>query len=619
MTETEMPRWLSRSVDREIDHVLGNDNAEITLVEYGSYACPHCRAANEEIARLRDHFGDRVRYVFRHLPIAGVPLAMRAAELAESTRNEEEFWHVHLKLMTRSAELTAEDIVVVTADLGLTDPEPAAEAQRELTARNRVEADIASARASGVRFTPTFFINERRYDGPWDESSISDAMLGRLGHRVQSAALDFASWGPSAGALLLIATIVAVVISNTSFGVAFDHILHTGLGLVLGDTRFQLSLLHWINDGLLSIFFIVVGLEIKRELTVGRLTTLSTATLPIAAAIGGMIVPALMYFFLIPDGPWSHGWGIPMATDTAFAVALIVAMGRRVPVELRIFLTAAAIVDDIGSIAVVAIFYSSGIDLWYTAAAGIMVVLLWMLNSAHVYRASAYLLCGAFLWVFVYASGFHASLAGILFALFIPTRAPANLPALMMQADTIIAAEAKGRDALRHGPSLPALRLLDAIHDRIESPADRMLRYAGARSSYLILPIFALANAGVEFETSMWSGHSILMIAIACALFIGKPLGILLACALVVGTGLARKPDAYSWQQLAGAASLAGIGFTMSLFIAGQALSVPVDFAAAKVAVFVGSILAAVIGSVLLLSERTTPTTEPTKTQGSHA
>ncbi|MBX5088320.1 Na+/H+ antiporter NhaA [Rhizobium lentis] len=600
---TDLNRWLDRPVDPSRDHVLGAASAELTLVEYGSYDCPHCRMANEEIARLRSHFGDRMRYVFRHLPIAGSDLALRAATVAETARSDEEFWHIHVRLMTRSSELTAEDIDAVTVDVG----GPGgfrSSAEAAAAAKARVEEDITSGRASGVRYTPTFFINDRRYDGPWDMSSMSDAMLGRLGHRVQSAAVDFASWGPSAGVLLLIASVVAVLLSNSAAGAMFEDLLHSEFAFMFGSAGFRLSALHWINDGLLTVFFIVVGLEIKRELTVGRLATINTAALPIAAAIGGMVAPALIYWLFLPAGPLSHGWGIPMATDTAFAVALIVMMGRRVPVELRVFLTAAAIVDDIGSIAVVALFYTSELQLAYALAACVVTSILWGLGRAHVYRVSVYLLFGVFLWIFVFASGLHASLAGIVLALFIPTRSAPNLPAMMVQANAIIAAEARSGDALRHGPSLPALRALDAIHDRIESPADRLLRHAGARTSYVILPLFALANAGVEFNAETLASHQPLMTAIATGLFVGKPLGIMLACAAAIQFGIARKPEAYSWQQLFGAAALAGIGFTMSLFIAGQAFRNSPEFAAAKIAVFGASLLSAVAGSALLLTSK---------------
>jgi NhaA family Na+:H+ antiporter len=601
MSQARLSNRLDRAVDEAYDHVLGPAAAQITLLEYGSYACPYCRAANEQIAEVRDKLGDRLRYVFRHRPIPGSDIARGAAELAERADDPEKFWQAHIELMTRSETLTEDDLRAVASDLSLAreDPEEAAEAARRATAR--VDADERSARASGVMITPTFFINGRRYDGPWDESSLADAMLGTLGHRVRSAALDFASWGPSAGVLLLLATLLAVALTNSPLGPGFAAFWEQDFGFALGDAGFRMSLQHWVNDGLLTIFFLVVGLEIKREFTVGHLASWRSAALPIAAAIGGMVAPAVLYMAVIPDGPWSHGWGVPMATDTAFAVALIVMMGERVPVELRIFLTAAAIVDDIGAIGVVAAFYSGDLHLGYLAAAALITGALALLNRSHVYRVAPYMLLGVALWACVHGGGLHATLAGVVLALFIPTRPPPDLRALTTQADTILTAEARhGDEVLRHGPSLPALRALDAIHDRLQSPADRLLRHAGARSSYVVLPLFALANAGVAMTPDVVGGHQSLMLAIMVGLVIGKPLGLVAASALAVGLRLAVKPEDYSWRQLAGAGALAGIGFTMSLFIAGQAFPAVSDFAAAKIAVFAASLLSAVIGVALL-------------------
>lgn len=607
MAQAMLANRLDRPVDEASDHILGPSNADITLVEYGSYDCPHCRAANERIAEIRDQFGDRLRYVFRHRPITDSDIARRAAELAEHS-DPDRFWDAHIALMTRSKTLTEDDLIAVANDLGLAheDLEKANELARR--AKARVDADINSARASGVMITPTFFINGRRYDGPWDESSFSDAMLGSLGHRVRSAALDFASWAPSTGVLLLVATILAVVFTNSELGTSFDAFWEDYLGFTFGGASFRMSLRHWIDDGLLTIFFLVVGLEVKREFTVGHLASRRSAALPIAAAIGGMAAPALLYFLLIPKGPWSHGWGVPMATDTAFAVALLVMLGRRVPVELRIFLTAAAIVDDIGAIVVVALFYSGELHFLYLAGAVMMTGALVFLNRSGVYRVLPYMLIGVALWAYVHAGGLHATLAGVILALFIPTRPPPDLKALMMQANQIIIAESRrGDGVLRHGPSVPALRALDAIHDRLESPADRTLRHVEPWSSYVVLPLFALANAGVALHADVLTGHEPLLLAIIAALVIGKPLGLIAASALAVSLGAAIKPNEYSWRQLAGAGALAGIGFTMSLFFAGQAFPVAGDFAATKIAVFAASGASAIIGVAVLWYQRRAP------------
>ena len=601
---------LDRPVDDNYDHVLGPADAQITLVEYGSYACPYCRAANEQIAAVRDQFGGRLRYAFRHRPLTNNDLARRAAELIERTRRDQ-FWKVHLKLMSRSEALNEGDLEAAAEDLDLLVKPPEAHADAIMRARQRVDADEHSARASGVKLTPTFFINGSRYDGPWDASSLSDAMLGTLGHRVRSAALNFASWGPSAGVLLLFATVLAIIITNSPLGPAFEAFWELDLGLTLGGTSFHMALRDWVNDALLTIFFLVVGLEIKREFTVGHLASRQSAALPVAGAVGGMVVPAAVYLLIIPTGAWSHGWGVPMATDAAFAVAVIALLGSRVPVELRIFLTAAAIVDDIGAIVVVAAFYSSELHLGYLAAAVAVAAGLALLNHSRIYRVSPYVLLGVLLWACIQASGLHATLAGIVLAIFIPTRRPPNLRALTIQADAIIAAEARqSGEFLRHGPSVPTLQALDAIHDRLQSPADRLLRHAGARSSYVVLPIFALANAGVAMLPEMISGRQTLMLAIIVALTFGKPLGLLGASAIAVRLGIATKPVAYTWRQLAGAGALAGVGFTMSLFIAGQAFPVALDFAASKIAVFIASVLSAAIGTALLCNARTPSASE---------
>jgi NhaA family Na+:H+ antiporter len=464
-----------------------------------------------------------------------------------------------------------------------------------------VAADIAGARASGVSFTPSFFINGRQYEGVWEEADFAEAILGSLGHRMRAAALDFARWAPSAGVLLLLATVLAVILTNSPLGAGFTAFWEMPFGFSAGQASFRLPLLRWVNDGLLTIFFLVVGLEIKREFTVGHLASRRSAALPVVAAIGGLGVPVLLYTLIIPPGNWSHGWGVPMATDTAFAIALIVMLGRRVPIELRIFLTAASIVDDIGAIIVVALFYSTEIHGTYLALAAAATAALALLNRIGVYRATPYVVVGVVLWAAVHEGGLHATLAGVVLALFIPTRPPPNLRVLIAQAEAVLTAEAQqAAEALRIGPSEPALAALDAIYDRLESPADRMLRTVSLRSNYFVLPIFALANAGVAITADVVRGHEPLMLAIAAGLVVGKPVGFVAACALAVKLRIAVKPPAYSWRQLAGAGALAGIGFTMSLFIAGEAFPVEADFAAAKIAVFGASLLSAMLGVTIL-------------------
>lgn len=585
------------------DHILGPAGAEMTLVEYGSYACPTCHAVHPVVEALRSRFGDRMRYVFRHRPVVDNPDATRAAELAEyAAATTDRFWQVHEDLMERGPSFAKGELEQVARNFALP-PRDASHEPAYEAAKARVAEDIESAGQSRVRLTPTFFINGRRYTGTWDESSLSDAMLGSLGHRIQAAAFDFVRWGPSSGLLLGLATVLALVLSNSPLGPAFQSWWQTMLGFRWGTSTFALSLLDWVNHGLLTVFFVVVGLEIKREFTVGHLATFRSGALPVLAALGGIILPAIIYALVAPDG-LKHGWGIPIGTDTAFAVALIVLLGDRVPIELRVFLTAAVIIDDIVAIAVIALFYSGAISMTYLLAGCAVTALLVMLNRAGVYSVLPYAVGGVVLWFLLHEAGLHATLAGVILAVLVPTRPPANLTALLAQAATVIRLEGQhAGEAMHPGPSGPVLRTLDAIHERITSPADKLLHAVEPWSSYLVLPIFALANAGVAWSPEVFRRHGLLMWAIVLGLVVGKPAGIIAAAWLAARSGIAIKPEAYSWRQLAGAGALGGIGFTMSLFIAGQALPGPA-YAAAKVAIFIASLVAMFLGTMLLYPRR---------------
>jgi Na+:H+ antiporter, NhaA family len=598
----QRPTRLDPPVDLQRDHVLGNPDAELTLVEYGNYTRASCHAAHEIVSNLRDRFDGRIRYVYRHRPAGENNQAKRAAELAEyASETTGEFWPVHDALMKRGPALRADDLDEVAREFNLPPPDGEHAASHSI-AQARVQEDLQSAKRSGVIITPTFFINGRRYEGPWDENTLAEAMLGTLGHRLHAATLNFVRWGPSAGLLLLVMSVLAVVLANSPLGTAYASWWGTLFGFQVGGGSFTLPLLGWINDGLLAVFFLVVGLEIKREFTVGHLATLRSGALPVIAAFGGIMVPIFIYLLIAPGGPLSAGWGVPIATDTAFAVAIMVLLGNRVAVELRVFLTAAVIIDDLVAIGVIALFYTEAINPYYVIASGVVTALLVALNRGGIYGPLPYAVLGVALWFCLHDAGVHATLAGVILALVTPTLPPANLRALLAQAEAIVQAESKlaGEALMRHGPSEPALRALDSIHGRIESPADKLLRSMQPWSSYLVLPVFALANAGVIISFDVFETHTRLMLAIILGLVIGKPVGIFVASWVAVRFRIAVKPKEYSWRQLAGAGALAGIGFTMSLFIASEAFPNPADFAAAKIAIFVASILAGVIGTVIL-------------------
>lgn len=588
---------LDRPVDPAHDHVLGPQNAEITLVEYGSYVCTYCHTAHEVVRRLRDRFGDRLRYVYRHLPLTDRAEATRAAEMAEYAGEVSgDFWQAHDLLMRRGPEFAPGELDAVGAELGVP-PRARWDPDMEKSVEARVRADARSGIGSGARVTPTFFINGRRYEGAWDESSLTEAMFRSLGHRIQAASLDFARWAPSTGLLLLLMTIAALILSNSRAADAFLAFWDMPFGLRFGGGAFALRLIDWVNHGLLTVFFVVVGLEIKRELTVGRLATRKAAAFPIAAATGGMVVPALLFVLLAP-APFRHSWGMSITTDTAFAVALMVLLGDRVPVDSRVFLTAVVIADDLVAIVVVAFFYSAKLHFAWLGVSAALGGVLYLLNRSRVYRALPYAVVGLALWFALHESGIHATLAGVVLAMAIPTRPPANLRALVAQAQAVIAAESKN-GAMKSGPSDAALSALDAIHDRIESPASKFLRGVEPWSSYFVLPVFALANAGLAWSPDVVRGRGLLVAAIIVGLVAGKLFGIVLGAWLAVRLGIGAKPPSYNWRHVVGTGALGGIGFTMSLFIAGQALSGD-DFGAAKVAVFAASLIAGVLGVAIL-------------------
>ena len=403
----------------------------------------------------------------------------------------------------------------------------------------------------------------------------------------------------SAGSLLLLAATVAALLwvnlGVSGWAEGYDHFWHTPLALEIGDWRMEESLQHWVNDGLMTIFFFVVGLEIKYELVHGDLRDPRTAALPIVAAVGGMVVPALLYAAIAgggPDGAGS-GWGIPMATDIAFAVGVLGVLGDRVPSAARLFLLTLAIVDDIGAILVIAVFYTDDLELgWLAAALGLLAVMA-LLRAARVWAVPVYVVLGVATWFALLESGVHATLAGVAIGLLTPAVA-----LLRPEVATGFAADAL-RDNELDADELHRLRFLVAESVPM---VERLQARLHPLSSYVVLPVFALANAGVALDGFGDAVTSAVGLGIGVGLVVGKPLGIVLACFLAIRLGVGRMPAGTTWAHLVGVGAVAGIGFTVSLFIAG--LSFPgsaVLTDEAKVGILLASVLAAVIGVLVLL------------------
>ncbi len=364
----------------------------------------------------------------------------------------------------------------------------------------------------------------------------------------------------SSGVLLIFCVFFALIIANSSLGTGFQQILDYQLGFENVDLKYPLSI--WINDGLMAIFFLLVGLEIKRELVEGELSSFKNASLPIFAAVGGMVVPAVIYSIFNSGTEYSNGWGIPMATDIAFSLAIISMLGKKVPASLKIFLTALAIVDDLGAILVIAIFYTEQIHWIYLLLSVGIVAVLFILNFLKVTKLIFYIIPGIFLWYFLHHSGIHATIAGVLLALSIPT----NVSKIKIS---------------------PLEKLEHTLHFPV---------------SFIIMPIFALTNTNITFNSGMVDGlFNSLGLGIIGGLVLGKLIGINLFSLIAVKLKVSALPQRSSWSQMLGVGLLAGIGFTMSIFIALLSFKHEVDFQdEAKFAILIASFIAAISGYVIL-------------------
>jgi NhaA family Na+:H+ antiporter len=388
-------------------------------------------------------------------------------------------------------------------------------------------------------------------------------MIGNAIRKTTGSISDFLRL-ESAGGLLLAATAaLALICSNTPLRATYDGLLKIPVEIRFGSFVLAKPLLLWINDGLMAIFFLLVGLEVKREVVEGELSTPAQVVLPVVAGVGGMVVPALVFFIINREsGVALNGWAIPTATDIAFALGILSLLGDRVPVSLKIFLTAVAIADDLGAIVIIALFYTADLSLSMLIFAAIAIALLVALNLFKVTRIAPYMIIGVILWVFVLKSGVHATLAGVAAAFAVPL---------------------KTTDAEGHAP---LHRLEHGLHPWV---------------AFGVLPIFAFANAGVSFAGITLAALSEpLPLGIAAGLFAGKCIGVAGASAVLIGLGLAKLPARANWPQMAGVAALCGVGFTMSLFIGSLAFEGPEYFTPIRLGVIAGSLLSGITGYLLL-------------------
>jgi Na+:H+ antiporter, NhaA family len=423
-------------------------------------------------------------------------------------------------------------------------------------------------------------------------SKLPAAPIDRLVGPVQA----FLHVEAAGGVVLLAFTVTALVLANSPWADGFLAIWKTEVGLRWGGLEMQHPLKHWINDALMALFFFVVGLEVKRELVLGELRDPRRAALPFAAAIGGMVVPAAIYLALLAGSPHARGWGIPMATDIAFAVGCLAVLGSRVPASLRVLLLSLAIVDDIGAILVIAIGYTSHVAVGFLGLGALAIAAVAVLQRLGVRSVGVYAVLGVGIWLCFHESGVHATIAGVILGLLTPAQgwvSGGRLAGIVRRAERVLAGAWEER-----GVRYQELRRIETAAREALSPLERLEKVLHPWVSFGIMPLFAFANAGVPIELGSF-GEGVAL-AVAAGLVIGKPAGVLAFSWLAVRAGLASLPEGAGWRAVAAVGVLAGVGFTMSLFIGGLALQ-GAALDAAKVGILAGSVVSGALGVALLL------------------
>lgn len=449
----------------------------------------------------------------------------------------------------------------------------------------------------------------KEYVAPWEKAF----------NKLVTPVEDFIHKQTTSGILLMICAVIALLIANSPLASTYHHFFTQYFTVGLENLYLSKSLHHWINDGLMAIFFLVVGLELKREILVGELASPQNALLPIIAAVGGMMIPALIYFSINSSGHTAAGWGIPMATDIAFALGTLALLGKRIPKNLLLFLIAVAIVDDLGAVTVIALFYTETINTMALACAAGFIFLLLCLNLSGVRQLPAYLLIGACLWVAMLKSGVHATLAGVILAFTIPMKPKYDpkrfLSLITSSVDRIKKTYQENDNIVTNAALRSQVRALSTGAYLVRAPAQILENKLHLPSAYIVIPIFALANAGVAINFSDLGSiiyHPVTM-GIGLGLVIGKLIGIAGFSWLAIKMGVCELPKEVTMKHIVGASLMGGIGFTMSIFIAELGFAnYPEDLIMAKTGVLFASFIAGVTGFIwLYLTSKSKPQTEP--------
>ncbi|HEX8390932.1 MAG TPA: Na+/H+ antiporter NhaA [Longimicrobium sp.] len=426
--------------------------------------------------------------------------------------------------------------------------------------------------------------------------------------RILSPFVRFAHAESAGGIVLVACTLIAIVAANSPWREAYHHFWETPLSFRFGGQELSYTLHHWVNDGLMAVFFFLVGLEIKREFLVGELASARRAALPIAAALGGMVVPALIYALVNLGGEGARGWGIPMATDIAFALGVLALLGPRTPLSLKVFLAALAIVDDLGAVLVIAVFYTDHINWTALGIGGVVLVMLVLLNRLGARKPLTYVALGAGLWVAFLLSGVHATVAGVLLAMTIPARTRIDTAEFLDRGKLILnhfdAAGEEGPSVLTNKGQQAAVQEMENACEAAQAPLQRIEHELHYWVAFGIIPLFALANAGVHLSGNLAAAfREPVTLGVLLGLVLGKPIGITLFAWLSVRLRISELPSGANWRSIGGVALLGGIGFTMSLFISALAFPEHPEFnEEAKLGIFMASFIAGILGWLAIRS-----------------
>jgi NhaA family Na+:H+ antiporter len=608
-------RRLLRPVDRRRDNVRGGPagrRGQVTVVIYGDYLCPYCRRLRPVLARLREALGDRLVYAFRQFPNERVhPGAEFLSRAAEAAGRQGKFWEMHDALYDQTSPLSEAVALELAKRLRL----DMARFRRDLDdpkLKKRVDDDLADGRRNGVTATPTIYVDGVRYDGAWDFYSMLEALERPVGARVQRTARAFANLPTSAGLVLLIAAALALALANSPLAPLYTRFVDTQLAVGPVGGAMSLSIAEWASEGLLAIFFLIIGLEIRREMSGGSLSDPRAAAAPVIAALGGVLVPAAIYLAL-NRGPTAAGWSAPSDTGIAFTLGILAVFGARASAGLKVFVATYAVADDVFAILILAIFYPHNLHAEWLVGSAAAIAARFTLNRWRVYVGWPYLVAAAGLWTSLHLAGVEGALSGVVLAAFLPTRPTPAASPLLAQAASALAELEQAEHALRKAGADRrkleqepiwdwASRNLSAAAARLLSPAERVERSLAPWSTYVVLPLFAFTAAGVPLAADLSApGADRVLWGVVLGLAIGKPLGIVATTWAAVKARVAIGPGDASRMAFVGAACLCGIGDPLSILMAEQAFTGQGYAAVAKLGILIGSVAAAALGTAALV------------------